>query len=300
MCRTPFLAHQRQRGECPAPQTEHNSSAEYDLAGRNTYTLKTGIATLSGTNLWECPIRPTERIARRSRPDIVITLNPDEAWAHPRHRGLGRLVGRLHRTGVFDRPGASRPRLFGLREHGRYAESLRPQVGDESFDRLAWSPVLKATYADDWRRATASYVSQSSHPVWFAARAAAGLLPGYGARDMIRQLNCGACAEGLGRLLRRYPAPAGLARTSPNPPAGPIKPPASGVSAMARRTHASASGCRGRPPRVAGAAAFFLAMAAACQFAPSMGNPAQGKPGATAECRACGAWQPVMGGGGEP
>jgi len=109
MCRTPFLAHQRQRGECPAPQTEHNSSAEYDLAGRNTYTLKTGIATLSGTNLWECPIRPTERIARRSRPDIVITLNPDEAWAHPRHRGLGRLVGRLHRTGVFDRPGASRP-----------------------------------------------------------------------------------------------------------------------------------------------------------------------------------------------
>jgi len=39
MCRTPFLAHQRQRGECPAPQTEHNSSAEYDLAGRNTYAV---------------------------------------------------------------------------------------------------------------------------------------------------------------------------------------------------------------------------------------------------------------------
>lgn len=182
------------------------------------YTLKTGIATLSGTNLWECPIRSTERIARRSRPDIVITLNPDEAWTHPEHRGLGRLVGRLHRTGVFDRPGASRPRLFGLREHGRYAESLRPQVGDESFDRLAWSPVLKATYADDWRRATASYVSQSSHPVWFAARAAAGLLPGYGARDMIRQLNCGACAEGLGRLLRRYPPAIRRLRALPEHP----------------------------------------------------------------------------------
>lgn len=131
-------------------------------------------------------------------------------------------------------------------------------------------------------------------------RPAAGLRgAGYDPPAELRSL-CRRAGTPVATLSARYPAPAGLARTSPNPPAGPIKPPASGVSAMARRTHASASGCRGRPPRVAGAAAFFLAMAAACQFAPSMGNPAQGKPGATAECRACGAWQPVMGGGGEP
>ncbi len=144
-------------------------------------------------------------VIHRFPPDIVITLNPDEVWAHPQHQGLGRLVRQWHQAGMFDRQDGTRPPLYGLREHGWYPESLEAQGGDEDFDRLAASPVLRQTYGEYWRESASTYVSQSSHPVWFDARVGVGLLPGYGAFDRIHRLDCTDCPGGLSERLARQP-----------------------------------------------------------------------------------------------
>ena len=174
----------------------------------------------NGIRNWDQPrlTHSLRSIARRSRPDIIITMNPDENWAHSQHRGLGRLVAQLHRDGGFDRKGKPRPRLFGLREHDWYQESQTPQAGDEHFERQAWSPVLGTRYADDWRRVTSCYLSQSSHPIWFEARAAVGLLPGYGPWDFIRQLNCNDCGNGLTQMFLQYPPNAARMQALPKWP----------------------------------------------------------------------------------
>ena len=157
-------------------------------------------------------------VGAQVRPEVVVTLNPDETWAHPQHQGLGRIVRSLHAAGAFDAAGGARPPLYGIREVGWYAESLAPQTGDVSFDRTARSPVLGTTYARCWRTATSSYVSQSSHPVWFAARVRAGILPGYGAADVIRRLDAGD-TPGLGTLFARFPPDRAAMRLLPARPA---------------------------------------------------------------------------------
>ena len=66
-----------------------------------------------------------------------------------------------------------------------------------------------------WRRATSHYVSQSSHPLWFAARAGAGILPGYGAVDLLRRLDADAQRPSLEALFGRYaPDKAAMRRLS--------------------------------------------------------------------------------------
>ena len=157
-------------------------------------------------------------VTHRYSPDIVITLNPYEVWAHLQHLGLGRLVRQCHRDGMFDRQDGSRPPLYGLREHGWYTESLDRQAGDEDFDRLAASPVLRRTYDDYWRKSASTYVSQSSHPVWFDARVSIGLLPGYGALDRIRRLDCTDCPGGLTDRLAHQPPQRRLMNRLPRQP----------------------------------------------------------------------------------
>ena len=146
-----------------------------------------------------------EQVVRLARPDIIITLNPDETWAHPQHWGLALIVKSLRDEGAFDTPGSPRPALYGIREHGWYKRSLLPQSGDIQFDRTAASQVLQKTYAEYWEEATSSYISQSSHPDWFAARVSAGILPGYGAVDIIRLLEPGTGRPRLDVLFERYP-----------------------------------------------------------------------------------------------
>ena len=153
----------------------------------------------NGVSRWDKGLL-AERLAevvRRARPDIIITLNPAETWAHPQHWGLARIVQSLLDGGAFDVSGRPRPALYGIREEGWYKRSTRPQSGDIRFDRTAFSPVLGKTYAEHWKEATSAYISQSSHPDWFAARVRAGILPGYGAVDIIRLLEPG---EGPPRL----------------------------------------------------------------------------------------------------
>ena len=145
------------------------------------------------------------KVVSLARPEIIITLNPDETWAHPQHQGLGRIVLGLHRDGFFDRPGLPRPALYGLREHGWYFQSLAHQVGDLTFDRYEWSSVLATTYADSWWGVTSTYISQSSHPIWFEARVGVGILPGYAETDRIRRLTCEDCSGGLNEQFERYP-----------------------------------------------------------------------------------------------
>lgn len=156
--------------------------------------------------------------AMDSRPDLVITLNPDETWAHPQHVGLARIVERLWGTGAFDPPGAPRPTLYGLREHGWYQESWPPQSGDLWFDRSLYSLVLGMDYEAYWREATAFYLSQSSHPVWFDARVEVNILPGYLGVDKIRRLDPLAEDEGLDHLFARFPPNAAWAALLPATP----------------------------------------------------------------------------------
>jgi hypothetical protein len=155
---------------------------------------------------WNTPLleRRLAEVARRVRPYVIITLNPDETWAHRQHWGPARIVCQRYRDGRFDRPGEPAPILYGIREHGWYDQSLVPQAGDERFDRTQTSPVLGATYAQAWTTATSCYISQSSHPTWFAARVAAGLLPGYSTFDLIRRLDASA-RPGLPSLFASHP-----------------------------------------------------------------------------------------------
>jgi len=153
-----------------------------------------------------------------SRPDLIITLNPDETWAHPQHFGLARIVREIWRTGGFDPPGGPRPTLYGLREHGWYQESWQPQSGDLWFDRTLYSPVLEMDYEAYWREATSFYLSQSSHPVWFDARVGVGILPGYRGLDMIRRLEPLTEGEGLDQLFAHFPPHAAWASLLPTAP----------------------------------------------------------------------------------
>lgn len=139
-----------------------------------------------------------------SRPDLVITLNPDETWAHRQHFGLARIVTALWQAGSFDLPGALRPSLYGIREHGWYQQSWLPQSGDLQFGRNSFSSVLGMNYEAYWREATSFYISQSSHPVWFDARVGVNILPGYQGTDMIRRLDTITGREGLDQLFNRF------------------------------------------------------------------------------------------------
>lgn len=149
----------------------------------------------NGVRNWNTPTlrRRLSAIAGGFKPDVIVTLNPGETWAHPQHRGLGRLIQKWRDAGRFGEGIA----LFGLREQAWYVESEAPQTGDLRFDRGAFSPVLGRTYEQYWRHATSVYVSQSSHPVWLDARARVGILPGYHGIDILRGLD--------GRLTKRYP-----------------------------------------------------------------------------------------------
>jgi len=174
----------------------------------------------NGVRNWDVPVlesrlRAVDRIVN---PDVIITLNPDENWAHKQHSGLGRIVQGMYDEGQFDQPGQPRPILYGIREHGWYDRSLVPQRGDERFDRTVVSPVLGASYAEAWTTATSAYISQSSHPIWFAARVEAGLLPGYSSFDLIRRLDH-SHRPGLPALLADYPPDAAAMGALPARPA---------------------------------------------------------------------------------
>ena len=137
-------------------------------------------------------------IARRFGPDLILTLNPGETWAHPQHVGLGNLVRKWRDAGAL----GDQPPIYGLREHAWYVESMTAQPGDLTFDRGRRSPVLGTTYDAFWRRATSPYLSQSSHPVWLDARAAVGILPGYRGIDILRRVTP---AGHLRHQLRAWP-----------------------------------------------------------------------------------------------
>lgn len=143
----------------------------------------------NGVRNWDKPAlrRHLTSIVRSFHPDIIVTLNPGETWAHPQHVGLGRLVQKWLDAGRFDTTG--RPSLYGLREHAWYTQSIAPQAGDLTFRRDRRSPVLRATYERYWRTAASAYISQSSHPVWLDARAAVDILPGYRGVDVLRRLD---------------------------------------------------------------------------------------------------------------
>ena len=51
---------------------------------------------------WDKPLlsERLENAVRRVRPDIIITLNPDDTWAHPQHWGLARIVRALLDAGA--------------------------------------------------------------------------------------------------------------------------------------------------------------------------------------------------------
>jgi LmbE family N-acetylglucosaminyl deacetylase len=197
------LAAQRRR-EFLAGQSFHRVTGVYFLSGLYGFDFEDSWD--DGITHWDTSelTARLRTVARAVRPDVVVTLNPDETWAHPQHQGLGRIVRALHAAGGFDTQGRPRPALYGIREQGWYAESLLPQSGDEEFDRRARSGVLRRTYAEYWAQATSAYVSQSSHPVWFAARVRAGILPGYGDVDVVRRLDGGA-GQGLEALFEQYP-----------------------------------------------------------------------------------------------
>ncbi len=211
------LARQR-RDEFLGTLAFHGVTAAYVLSGLDTFDFEDSWD--NGVANWDLGLLRTRLalVARRARPDLVITLNPGETWAHRQHTGLGRIVAALHAEGLFDTCGRDRPALYGLREHGWYEESLIPQAGDAVLPRARRSAVLGQTYAEYWRTATWYYLSQSSHPVWFAARAGVGLLPGYADADLIRRLDDGPMSASLEALLERFPPSARLqARLPPAP-----------------------------------------------------------------------------------
>lgn len=158
-----------------------------------------------GIRNWNKPALRKALIAavKDFRPDLIVTLNPAETWAHPQHVGLGRLVAKWRSAGRFDRP--QRPALYGLREHAWYPESIPRQPGDLTFSRATHSNVLGSTYERYWRKATSAYISQSSHPVWLDARAAVGILPGYRGIDVLRRIDRTKGKSGLKAQFSEFP-----------------------------------------------------------------------------------------------
>ena len=182
------LAAQR-RSEFLGSIAHHRGSAVYFLSSLEQCDFEDSWD--SGVRNWDVPLltQRLKTVFEQRNPDILITLNDDGPWTHPQHQGLSRIVQTLWMENVFVLPDGSRPKLYGIREIGWYKESAAPQAGDLQFNRLEWSPVLQQTYAEYWREATSYYISQSSHPVWFDARTAAGILPGYKDVDVIRRLD---------------------------------------------------------------------------------------------------------------
>lgn len=217
--RTPVALAKERRREFIASLSCHGVTRVFFLSSLGHPAFRDGWDI--GVTTWDTTLLAArlETIARRVRPDVVITLDPDETWAHPQHWGLARIVLRSWDDGAFDSPGAPRPALYGIRENGWYFASLAPESGDESFDRTAWSPVIGMTYAAYWTLASSAYISQSSQPVWFAARVRAGLLPGYGGVDLIRRLDAGSGRPGLGALFERWPPDAAAMARLPRRPA---------------------------------------------------------------------------------
>ncbi len=180
------LAEERRR-EFLTTMAEHRVARVYFLSTLRGHEFEDSWD--NGVRNWDKPTlrRDLTRIVRRFDPDIIVTLNPGETWAHPQHVGLGRLVQKWLDAGRFDTP--QRPSLYGLREQAWYTESMAPQSGDLTFRRDRRSRVLRTTYEQYWRTATSAYISQSSHPVWLDARAAVGILPGYRGIDTLRRLD---------------------------------------------------------------------------------------------------------------
>lgn len=180
------LARERRR-EFLATMATHRVSRVYLLSSVRGHEFEDSWD--NGVRNWDKPAlrRELAVIARQFRPDVVVTLNPDETWAHPQHVGLGRLVRKWLAADRFTTYG-HRPELYGLREHAWYAESMTPQSGDLRFRRDRRSRVLRTTYESYWRTATSAYICQSSHPIWLDARADVGILPGYRGIDILRRL----------------------------------------------------------------------------------------------------------------
>lgn len=200
----PDLARQR-RQEFLASCGRHGVTTVYFLSDPDRADFEDSWD--NGVNNWNQPLLATRLTAavQGSRPDIIITLNPEETWAHRQHFGLARIVRDIWQAGGFDLPGALRPTLYGIREHGWYQQSWQPQSGDLQFDRTVFSPVLGMSYEAYWRGATSFYISQSSHPVWFDARVGVNILPGYRGIDMIRRLDSLTDRAGLDLLFTRFP-----------------------------------------------------------------------------------------------
>lgn len=175
----------------------------------------------NGISNWDHTLL-TERLiyaVSHSRPDLIITLNPDETWGHPQHYGLAQIVSTLWEAGLFDAPGSLRPGLYGIREHGWHWQSWIPQNGDLQFDRADYSEALRLTYEAYWREASSFYISQSSHPAWFDARVEVNILPGYRSIDLIRRLDTLTAREGMDHLFNRFPPDRRLAARLPATPA---------------------------------------------------------------------------------
>ncbi len=184
---TPTALAAERRREFLSTMAEHRVERVYFLSTVRGHEFEDSWD--NGVRNWNKPTlrRQLATIANNFEPDIIVTLNPGETWAHPQHVGLGRLVRKWRDAGRFDTP--RRPSLYGLREHAWYSESMAPQSGDLTFRRDRRSPVLRTTYEQYWRTATSAYLSQSSHPVWLDARAAVGILPGYRGVDVLRRLD---------------------------------------------------------------------------------------------------------------
>ncbi len=204
---TPTALAAERRREFLTTMAEHRVSRVYFLSTLQGHEFEDSWD--NGVRNWDKPAlrRDLAGIAKAFRPDIVVTLNPSETWAHPQHVGLGRLVQKWLEAGRFDTAG--RPSLYSLREHAWYTESMAPQSGDLTFSRIRRSPVLRATYEQYWRTATSAYISQSSHPAWLDARAAVGILPGYRGIDVLRRLDGTRLFKSAPRNRRAY---AGLPR----------------------------------------------------------------------------------------
>jgi len=184
---TPTALARERRREFLATMATHRVSRVYFLSTLKGHEFEDSWD--NGVRNWDKPTlrRGLVGIARQFRPDIVVTLNPGETWAHPQHVGLGRLVEKWLEADLFT-TGGRRPDLYGLREHAWYTESMTAQSGDLTFRRDQRSQVLRETYESYWRAATSAYISQSSHPAWLDARAAVGILPGYHGIDILRRL----------------------------------------------------------------------------------------------------------------
>lgn len=141
-------------------------------------------------------------VSKKSRPDVVITMNPDPEWVHPQHSGVGKLVRELYDAGNFS-TGKRAPALYAIRENDWYEQSKDSQPGDEVFARGERSRLLGKTYGEHMRSGAKVYKTQSSTPKALAARADKGIVPGYQDVGILRRLDTGS-APGVSALLEAH------------------------------------------------------------------------------------------------